>query len=321
MKVPTSKWKSDPIDFLVDRRYPQVRWLSKQDQLSAPGVSSRPTVRNPSDLIRRVEEYRTELEGLSADHLDDLVKKALSADEQLRRQREEEKEAKYQFNSPSARADFEYWAKASSWSIDEIVALSLDRDPRFVTWSSVKSLTKVSKTAKDFEDRRLLFRRAVGAQQLYEFTFPGIAIAWMERVKIEFPQRLKQSVTELGLQTADWKTLYERVSGSLNERDAQIEALSARIEELESANADLLKKASETKAINPEIDQRERGSFLKIVFGLAYTQYGFDGGKPRSTAPAEIADDLAHAGVSLSTKTIRKFLQEGYEMFGNNASF
>ena len=46
-------------------------------------------------------------------------------------------ERKLVFNKPEAEADFEYWALASFWTLDEVTALSFGKDPRFVTWRAV----------------------------------------------------------------------------------------------------------------------------------------------------------------------------------------
>ena len=59
---------------------------------------------------------------------------------------------------------------------------------------------------------------------------------------------------------------------------------------------------------------RERDSLLKLVIGMAVGGYSYDATAFRSEHPAEIANDLAIAGVPLDVDTVRKWLKEAADL-------
>ena len=54
----------------------------------------------------------------------------------------------------------------------------------------------------------------------------------------------------------------------------------------------------------------ERNTLLKLVIGMAMKGYSHDPAAGKSTAPKEIADDLAELGISISDDTVRKYLKQ-----------
>jgi len=44
----------------------------------------------------------------------------------------------HQFRQSTSDADFDRWSKASHWSLDEAIALSLGRAPEIVSWGKLK---------------------------------------------------------------------------------------------------------------------------------------------------------------------------------------
>lgn len=63
-----------------------------------------------------------------------------------------------------------------------------------------------------------------------------------------------------------------------------------------------------------EISTRQKDSLLKLVVGMAVKGYGYDPRSKRSEQVAEIASDLAIAGVPLDADTVRKWLRAGAEL-------
>lgn len=55
---------------------------------------------------------------------------------------------------------------------------------------------------------------------------------------------------------------------------------------------------------------RERDTFLKLVIGMAVKGYSYDPTALKSTAPKEIADDLAGLDITITDDTVRKYLRE-----------
>lgn len=193
----------DPVNYLVAAWFPLIRMVR------ANGVNFTKDQEGSQKLIEAAEIYESELRKLGADEINSRVAEQRVRDRENELLKAEKEEAGRLFNRPDAKADFDYWAKMALWSIDETVALSLERDPRKVTWKLVEAYTKVSAFAALFADRRNLMRRAVAASQLGEANTPGFFLAWADRFKLTIPDALTKAVTDLGVEIADWKTRYD----------------------------------------------------------------------------------------------------------------
>jgi hypothetical protein len=172
---------------------------------------------------------------------------------------------------------------------------------------------------------------------------PGIFLAWAKRTRIAVPPELTDAVQKRGTQVADWKSLYDEAVETRKREVAAAETLAANwrglydetmaqlqrehSQWLEIANAKDAKfvalEASiasleqlEPKPANSERDigTRSRDSLLKLVIGMAVAGYAYDPRANRSDKPAEIASDLARAGVPLDVDTVRKWLREAADL-------
>jgi hypothetical protein len=246
-----------------------------------------------------------------------------------------------------------HWARMAYWTSDEVAALSLGKNPTVVNFESCQAGVHRYQVCRDFLERRAVVFRAIETEQMFERTYPSHAVAWLERFKIDHPPALREAVEHLGLQIADWKTLYDSVveravelEEALEEADLQIQtqqdrdaqhanlqawseqALSALngqadlIESREAENADLKFQVGELKNTIKELKgsglgTRERDSLLKLVLGMAIEQYGFSPNETKSSATAAIVEDLIANGLELSDDTVRKYLKEATEKHWN----
>ena len=256
----------------------------------------------------------------------------------------EQTEAARFFHQPNAAADFGYWAKISYWKIDEAVALSFGKDPRIVNWERISSLVKISTFAFQYAAKRELAERAKTANQISLTTPPSTFLAWATRTKFEVPAELEAAVTAMGIQIADWKTLFDKQV--LVSRDMQDKLSTARTERLEDGkkylsrltehserssalvqtylekletlkrhNTELQYRLDELGAAKPtkaakDLPPRERETVLKLILGMAVAFYGYDPRAGRSLAISQIQSDLALKGVKIDDGTIRKYLDE-----------
>jgi hypothetical protein len=62
--------------------------------------------------------------------------------------------------------------------------------------------------------------RALKWEQLYDPVLPGIFITWAKRTQIEFPPELEAAVAANGHVIEDWKSLYDKLCASIDERIA-----------------------------------------------------------------------------------------------------
>jgi len=63
-------------------------------------------------------------------------------------------------------------------------------------------------------------------------------------------------------------------------------------------------------SIDKPLSTSVRNTLLKLVIGMAVKGYGHDPEASKSTAPKEIADDLAGLGITITDDTVRKYLKQ-----------
>ena len=71
------------------------------------------------------------------------------------------------------------------------------------------------------------------------------------------------------------------------------------------------------------LSETERTSLLKMILGMAVSKYRYQGDASRNTATGDnrgsIASDLEKRGIALDPDTIRRYLKEAWDKFGNIA--
>ncbi|PHS39301.1 MAG: hypothetical protein COA91_06550 [Robiginitomaculum sp.] len=232
------------------------------------------------------------------------------------------REAGFFYNQFNAKADFSYWAKMSTWTIDEAVALTFGKDPRVVQWSRLEKIIQISSLAPLYRDRRLIFNRAVEMGQIYNKTIPSILIAWTKRMQVDYPTELEVSITALGIQICDWKSLYENAGEVIETLERANQIKQETIQTDQSYIITLTKKISDLKeqiaafgiSVNVDIGstgKKERSSMLALIHAMGRNKpYSYDLNESSNGAIKRMENAVLDAGLSLSDKTIRKYLRE-----------
>ena len=343
----TPLWKSNQISYLINEKFPSFRMMS---------LSSGKSVRlfGSDQVINDVAAFKLELEKKSLEEITTLVED--SKNEQVKKHRLalEKLESEAFFNQSYTNADFEYWSRISYWTLEEAVALSLGKEPKFVTWEILEKYLDYSTFKMNFSKKREEVNRAKVMGQLAVNTVPANFVAWAERMRFDLPLELVTKVKELGVQVADWKSISEtqqetisimqkRVSladeNIAHERKKQSEYIARNVVDLETPvknyssvistrDQDIVvlnNKISELEAVlsnkssklKNELSARERESFLKLILGLAMKGYRYDPKSTRSKEIKDIADDLREIDLSLDEDTIRKYLNEAKALFSD----
>jgi hypothetical protein len=110
-----------------------------------------PDAKNPvmEEQLARLEKRRQALLALPIEQLRSMYSKQLASDEAAQQRTQANKAAKLKaeaarkeaakfYNLPSAVPDFDHWAKAAYWTLDESVALLLGREPTVLTPRAVQ---------------------------------------------------------------------------------------------------------------------------------------------------------------------------------------
>ncbi|MAI46843.1 MAG: hypothetical protein CBC34_012855 [Hyphomicrobiaceae bacterium TMED74] len=328
---------TDPIEFLIQRRFPSY-WAVKLPP-SSPGRGISPDRR--VELLSEIASYQAELEAKSVDEIRELVRF-----EKERHQREiadrllKEEQERF-FNQPHAKADFDHYCKAATWTLDESVALSLGKEPLRVNWGNVASLVQVSNFARTYERRRDLVHRAKFAGQLYDPVYPSIFLAWAKD-KFELPAELVSTAVDHSISLTGWKELYEGLEARhktetgelldthkkamLDLKAAHEQKIRLLTERLDSAQREIAEYAKENNVDRPTVsDQseerplktRERESLQLIAFLGAVQGYGYDPDS-RTDAAARIENDTDALSLRLSDDTVRNHLKRALDFIPPN---
>jgi tRNA(Phe) wybutosine-synthesizing methylase Tyw3 len=337
----------DSINYLLRRKFGS---LAPPPVRSTSGLGSIRIPPQTQGHYESIEQYRNELTALSPEDFNSLYEAERAREAQLYLEKRRADEDARPFNQPWANLDVDYWSKISFWTLEEAVAISLNKDPRRVKWDSLKSITNVSDFAAKFEAKLMLVERAKEMGQLWAKTTPSVFLAWAKRTRFEMPVELVETAKSLGVQVADWKTYYdEQVKvaeaaraeiRALNEKSistsqeyiAFIDQMSATQKEIDKTQNDrmnLLKqqlseaikkiealelerkpKTTPTSELNPRV----KDTLLKMIIAMATDNYGYVPSQLRSPFPKELSDLLVARGLDVTDETIRKYLKEAAEL-------
>jgi hypothetical protein len=170
-----------------------------------------------------------------------------------------------------------HWVRAAYWEPEEGVALAFDLDPKETAGRLVGAYDR--RLPPDANHLWELARRAIDVGALDDRATPIAFMTWARATGVEFH--------------ADWWDVV--VTDEREVDDAQA-------------------GPSTPAAPFPDLKTKEQETLLKMVAGMAMAYYGWDRDALRSNATAEIASDLAKAGITLDTDTIRKWLKKSAEL-------
>lgn len=185
------------------------------------------------------------------------------------------------FESDHARADFKFWAKMPVWTIEEGIALALEKDPEVVSWSVLQSSSEVS-YAERYRRKRMLAQRAVTIGRLSDPCAPADFLKWAIHYGVQFPPDLQTAVADYN------RECERRIQGD--------------------GHGGVTAPESES--------QKTLNLAFKIIAGLSIAIYKRDPTKKKNDAHAEMASDLALVGIDVGEKTIRKYVGLGMEIAG-----
>ncbi len=305
--------------------------LREKNPILASGGLPRVKGHYSSNVIEKIdpdtklefENYRCELEALPSNKLHDLW---LVVQEKERKKHL----ASLPFNQPGTDARFEYWSKAAYWTVDEMAALSIGKDPHWVNANTFSSHQVSSPLARRYVENRDLIERAIKFKSLYTQTMPGIFINWAKPLNIELPEELINQVSENTPDLTDYKTLYDHALEIARENKEIVQAQNQSLEVLATEKEQLISRAETAEEAYQNLQQeikdqnqaptsgqtRTMNSLMKLVAAMAYQKYGWRPGKPgKMPGPAkQIAGATDDIGASISENTIRKHLNDSLEL-------
>jgi len=175
------------IEFIILRKFPLYKYV-KYGERQPPGSLSNGVV--DKKLRKEILGYEKEILSLDRPSFEKLYSQILEETNQ-------EREQSYFFNQPDAQADFDYWARLSSWKVEEAVALSFGKNPKVVTLKNiVQNGVKDSNFGNEFLGVLEIVTRAVEDGVLDKKLKPSVFLAWAKGLKISVPDGLIEAVNK-----------------------------------------------------------------------------------------------------------------------------
>lgn len=133
------------------------------------------------------------------------------------------------FNQFGTDADYEHYGRCAFLTVDEAVALSLGKHPRYVNWSTVKPYLGRSLFAQGYADRLDLLDRAIRWGELPQCFTPLQFLTWAHKYKVAVPTAFIHCTFDRGEPVKYWHDLCAEIEAELEATrkvvDAQREAL------------------------------------------------------------------------------------------------
>ncbi len=195
-------------------------------------------------------------------------------------------------------ADYAHWCRVDHWKPDQIVALTLRRDPRKVNWfgsrtgdpKGVQSLVQISPFAKAYEDRMRIVDSAFYSGALSNST-PWSIANWARTKGFVVAPEWEKELDELGWPITDLR--------------AALKGKEAHIEHLET---EIVRLTAVLPTSTGKVHHKTKNSFYAIIYALAAH------GTKRPSAddvPAlvkKVVEWAALSGFAIDDQTARKHL-------------
>jgi len=175
------------IEFVILRKFPLYK-VVKYGEKQPPG--SMPNRVVDRGLRKEILGYEKEILSLNRPSFEKLYSQILE-------EKNQEREESYFFNQPDAQADFDYWARLSSWKVEEAVALSFGKNPKVVTFKKItQDDVKHSSLSHEYVCIHDIIIRAVDDGVLNKKLKPSVFLAWAKGLKILVPDGLIEAVNK-----------------------------------------------------------------------------------------------------------------------------
>lgn len=221
------------------------------------------------------------------------------------------------WEEPQTKAEFEYWTKMPTWSLEEIVALSLGKSPYFVSSEKFVHGTRGTDFSTAYFSRLEIVQRHHADGELSERTRPTRVIEWALEYDFPMPEELVERVQQMEKRRMEKRVPPEREPAvSAREQPFQ-EATDVKknetqpdqqITQAEDASPErqlaIKKAANETGESLP--GKRQLDNLRALLAVMAISKFQYDPNAEKSPVPQKLARLLERHGVTVGPQTIRK---------------
>lgn len=225
------------------------------------------------------------------------------------------------FEEPQTNAEFAYWAKMPDWSVEEIAALSLGKDPRFVSSKKFVHGTRGTEFSAIYRSQLKLAQSHRASGRLGRRTCPVQVIEWAEAYDFLLPNDLVDLVRKLEARRTKKRELLQQVLtiSAPEQSPHEVDALQSSEPLPDKQSAEPTAEALEidfAASENPEKirltsqAKRQLANLRALLAAMAISKYNYNP-EVKSEVPEILANLLDKKGVQLGAETIRIHLKAG----------
>jgi len=185
------------------------------------------------------------------------------------------------FGHPDHVANFEYWAKMPTFTVEEATCLSVGIDPGEFPRGLLKRL-------RDDDPTKI-----------------GVALLYLQRNYVLLSRRFDPTSCGWRVQPKDFLKWAEKVEFAIHPEFLRL----LQKYHVDQSAGSASKGAHGTTTGAP--DKREIDKIAQLFAALAIQDYGYAPKQARSPIPKEIMEIAAQMGLEVSTDTVRKYLRHG----------
>ncbi len=218
--------------------------------------------------------------------------------------------------------DYNFWKRTAYWTVEEGVALTLDKEPRLFNRETLKNAPNEVPIVSSFFEWLELANRAIAKSKLPDQPAPEDFLEWRKQTEFDddgddLAAFMRDQEFGKLLSFIDYKESYLNLEKAYRTKCKRLEEL----ENLEWEYNDLwdqietgkFEESSEKKRVN--FDGRKKKSLQKILLAVSVIKYRFDPRKLKSSAPKNIESATEECGLLVTDETIRSHLREAADSF------
>lgn len=343
--------RENKISTLVFDKFPKTQLKITKDIFGKNDFSAFDIATRSSELKKEFEladKYRKELQTLSDEEINRLYKPVAEKQEKERKEKIEEIENRL-FHHPRMKADFYFWNKADTWTVEEFVALNFEKEPKLINkeyiiknqrTSSIDDFFAEFEFPKEYLKRLELISRSVeqfiesnhqekikqifNKKSIEKVTLPTkYYIDWAKNKNITLPKELSElePITNSNKELLDRNSrLLEQYKELLKSSETLLEILKEKEKKLQISQDDNKKLTAELQSVTDQFEKlknekilgiTDKKSVLKMIYGMAVVGYSWDPEAKSSPATKEITTDINEScNKPITDDTVRKWLKE-----------
>lgn len=308
------------INWLVTARFSEAAAEEKLNAISIPP---------PEEKYQEALDYVLDLADLPLEALRAAFEDEIERVWQEAQDEAELRESALFFHAPGTFADHLFWVRSLSWTPEQAVALSLNRNPGAISMLTLEANSTASTSfAREYSARLYLVQQSIRAGLLGESIAPDAFIKWLYRLGFEPPADMLQAAGALNYRLTDWEAQYRALCTDYNTLEQETETGVAKFQALEreyaahireqaqriGAQADLIETLEaeiarlQDKNDAPETEKPNK-SLQKIALSMAIKSFRFDPDGKRNSSVTNIVSAVVEAGFSISDDTVRELLK------------